>query len=59
MFERYLRSVDALGEEERDEMRESARRKVAEGVRAAEEAPFPDPEAAARNVYAGAEASPA
>jgi 2-oxoisovalerate dehydrogenase E1 component alpha subunit len=59
LFERYLRSVDVLREDERDEMRESARREVAEGVRAAEEAPFPDPEAAARNVYAGTEASPA
>jgi 2-oxoisovalerate dehydrogenase E1 component alpha subunit len=52
LFERYLKSVDLMDEARAGELREQARAEVAEGVRAAEDAPFPDPESAKHNVYA-------
>lgn len=51
-FERYLSSVEVLDEHRIAEIREEVKTVVAEGVKAAEEADFPDPETAMNNVYA-------
>jgi 2-oxoisovalerate dehydrogenase E1 component alpha subunit len=52
VFERYLMSVDVLDDARVTELREGAKAEVAEGVRVAEQAPFPEPESAERHVYA-------
>jgi 2-oxoisovalerate dehydrogenase E1 component alpha subunit len=54
-FERYLKTLDVLDEAEAEDMRERAKAEVAEGVQRAEEAPFPEPQTASRNVYADVE----
>jgi 2-oxoisovalerate dehydrogenase E1 component alpha subunit len=51
-FETYLRSLNVVDDGKIDQMREQARADVAEGARQADEADFPDPASAARNVYA-------
>ncbi len=50
-FEGYLKSVACLDEDAIEEMRERAKEDVAEGVRAAGEAAFPDPSTAMTKVY--------
>jgi 2-oxoisovalerate dehydrogenase E1 component alpha subunit len=50
-FERYLKSLDILDDAAMEEERSAAKADVVEGVRAAEEADFPDPATAADNVY--------
>lgn len=50
-FEDYLRSVGVVDDARLEEMREQAKEQVAEGVKLAEEAPFPDPSSATHNVY--------
>jgi 2-oxoisovalerate dehydrogenase E1 component alpha subunit len=54
-FERYLKSVGVLGDEEIGEAREGAKAEVAEGAVAAEESDWPDPSTAAKHVYADLE----
>jgi 2-oxoisovalerate dehydrogenase E1 component alpha subunit len=54
-FERYLKTLDVLDEAEAEDMRERAKAEVTEGVQRAEEAPFPEPQTASRNVYADVE----
>ncbi len=50
-FEKYLASVDVIDDSGVEEMREQARSDVAEGVKAAENADFPDPATAAHAVF--------
>jgi 2-oxoisovalerate dehydrogenase E1 component alpha subunit len=50
-FEKYLASVDVIDDSGMEEMREQARSDVAEGVKAAENADFPDPATAAHAVF--------
>lgn len=50
-FEGYLKSVGCLDDAAIEEMRDRAKEDVAEGVRAAGEAAFPDPSTAMTNVY--------
>lgn len=50
-FEEYLRSMDVVDDARLEEMREQAKQDVAEGVKAAEQAGFPEPSTAALNVY--------
>ncbi|CAN5512109.1 3-methyl-2-oxobutanoate dehydrogenase subunit alpha [soil metagenome] len=50
-FEKYLRAVDVLDDSNIEEMRQEAKTEVAEGVKAAEEADWPDPSTAATGVY--------
>lgn len=50
-FEEYLKSVGIADDKKTDDMREAAKADVAEGVKAALDADFPDPTDAARNVY--------
>jgi TPP-dependent pyruvate/acetoin dehydrogenase alpha subunit len=52
LFERYLRSVDVLDSESLDALREEVVMEVGEGVRAAEESPWPDPGNVTDNVFA-------
>jgi TPP-dependent pyruvate/acetoin dehydrogenase alpha subunit len=52
LFERYLRSVDVLDSESLDALREEVVSDVGEGVRAAEESPWPDPGNVTDNVFA-------
>jgi 2-oxoisovalerate dehydrogenase E1 component alpha subunit len=54
-FEKYLRSVDVVDESTVEMMREEAKSDVAEGVKEAEAAPWPDPATAASSVYADTE----
>jgi 2-oxoisovalerate dehydrogenase E1 component alpha subunit len=56
-FEDYLKSVDVLGDSELEEIRERAKAEVAEGVKEAEAADFPDPATAAKHVYGNMEVS--
>ncbi|MEO8323556.1 MAG: thiamine pyrophosphate-dependent enzyme, partial [Actinomycetota bacterium] len=51
-FERYLGSVGVIDDHRIAEIREEIKTIVAEAVKAAEEADFPDPSTAMRNVYA-------
>ena len=51
-FEKYLRGVNVLDDAKVEDMREQAKADVADGVKQAEEAPFPDPASAAEHVYA-------
>jgi 2-oxoisovalerate dehydrogenase E1 component alpha subunit len=51
LFARYLRSVEVLDEAGAGELKEAARSDVAEGLRRAEEADFPDPATADRHVF--------
>jgi 2-oxoisovalerate dehydrogenase E1 component alpha subunit len=53
-FEEYLKGVGIVDPEKIDEMREAAKVDVAEGVKAAQDADFPDPATAGRHVYADA-----
>ena len=53
-FEEYLKGVCIVDPGKIDEMREAAKVDVAEGVKAAQDADFPDPATADRNVYADA-----
>lgn len=55
LFEKYLRSVDLLDDTKNDELKEQVRADVAEGSREAEEADYPDPASAGRNVFADVE----
>ncbi|MGH2737081.1 MAG: thiamine pyrophosphate-dependent dehydrogenase E1 component subunit alpha [Actinomycetota bacterium] len=50
-FEEYLKTVDALDEAGVEQARERAKEEVAEGVKQAQEAEFPDPTTAADQVY--------
>ncbi|CAN5512332.1 3-methyl-2-oxobutanoate dehydrogenase subunit alpha [soil metagenome] len=50
-FEKYLQAVDVLDDSNIEEMRQEAKTEVAEGVKAAEEADWPDPSTAATGVY--------
>ncbi|MGH2753364.1 MAG: thiamine pyrophosphate-dependent dehydrogenase E1 component subunit alpha [Actinomycetota bacterium] len=54
-FENYLRSVEMLDDKKIEELREQTKVDVAEGAKAAEEADFPDPATAARNVFGNME----
>jgi 2-oxoisovalerate dehydrogenase E1 component alpha subunit len=54
-FEEYLRSVDVIDDKEIEETRERVKGEVAEGVKAAEEAPFPDAADAVKHVFADLE----
>ena len=56
-FEKYLKSVEVVDDAKIDEMRESAKAEVADGVKAADEAEFPDPASATQHVYADLEVS--
>lgn len=51
-FEDYLKSVDVVDDKKIEEMREAAKADVAEGVKQAQDADFPDPSSGASNVYA-------
>jgi 2-oxoisovalerate dehydrogenase E1 component alpha subunit len=51
LFARYLRSVEVLDEAAAGELKEAARSDVAEGLRRAEEADFPDPATADGRVF--------
>jgi 2-oxoisovalerate dehydrogenase E1 component alpha subunit len=53
-FEEYLKGVGIVDPDKIDEMREAAKVDVAEGVKAAQDADFPDPATAGRHVYAEA-----
>ena len=50
-FEKYLRSVDVLDDPKIEQLRDDAKELVAEGVKEAEAADFPDPATAAKHVY--------
>ncbi|MDQ3985277.1 MAG: thiamine pyrophosphate-dependent dehydrogenase E1 component subunit alpha [Actinomycetota bacterium] len=54
-FENYLKSVDVVDDKKIEEMREKTKQEVADGAKAAEEADFPEPSDAAKNVYANLE----
>lgn len=54
-FETYLKDVDILDDARVAEIQEHAKQDVADGAKAAEEADFPDPMDAAKNVYADLE----
>jgi 2-oxoisovalerate dehydrogenase E1 component alpha subunit len=54
-FEDYLKTVDVLDDGKIETMREEAKNDVAEGVKEAEAADFPDPATAADNVYGNLE----
>jgi 2-oxoisovalerate dehydrogenase E1 component alpha subunit len=51
-FEDYLKGADVLDEAGLEETREKAKEEVAEGVKQAQEAEFPDPSRGADNVFA-------
>jgi 2-oxoisovalerate dehydrogenase E1 component alpha subunit len=50
-FETYLKEVDGLDDSSIEEMQSAAKDEVANGVKAADEAAFPDPATAARHVF--------
>jgi len=56
-FEKYLMSVDILDTKRVEEIKEHAKSDVADGAKAADEAPFPDPADAGKHVYADLEVS--
>jgi 2-oxoisovalerate dehydrogenase E1 component alpha subunit len=50
-FEKYLKSVDIVDDNGINELREKAKADVAQGAKEAEEADWPDPSTAVKNVY--------
>jgi 2-oxoisovalerate dehydrogenase E1 component alpha subunit len=56
-FEEYLKSVDVMDDGAIAETRDQVKAEVARGAKEAEEAEFPDPSSATKNVYADLEVS--
>jgi 2-oxoisovalerate dehydrogenase E1 component alpha subunit len=54
-FETYLKSLDVLDDKKIESLREETKAEVSQGAKDAEEADFPDPLSAMKNVYADLE----